>query len=130
MPTWALTGPTRSAQSWKGASRSTGYSVEGARRSRIVYSVAKPRDPYAHGVHVQPQAGAVWLVPKADSRIPYWGSHTYVETQEHAVDAITGADGYPAGQFLRDHWEFVDTLRVSSVDPATVDAGIQELDDK
>jgi hypothetical protein len=98
--------------------------------ARIVYSVAKPRDPYAHGVYVQPQAGAVWLVPKANSRIPYWGSHTYVETQEHAVDAIVGADGYPAGQFVRDHWEFADSMRISAVDPATVDVGIQDVDGK
>jgi hypothetical protein len=96
--------------------------------ARIVYRIAKPRDPDARALHVRPAAGARWLVPK-EPRVPYWGSHTYVETEEHAVDAVAGADGHhPADRYLQDYWEFSATLRVSEVDPATIDPGIQDAD--
>lgn len=98
--------------------------------ARVVYRVAKPRDPHAHGVQLRPPEGAAWLVPKDHDRIPVWGSHVYVETQGHAVDAIAGPDGYPADAFVQDHWEWHDTLRVTDVDPETVDAGIQDMDEE
>lgn len=97
--------------------------------ARIVYAVAKPRDPEARGVHLRPAPGAVWLVPKPP-HVPYWASHTYVETEAHAVDAITGADGYPVERFLSDHWEYSWTMRVSQIDPATIDPVIQRMDDE
>ena len=66
-------------------------------------------------------------MPKAPD-VPYWGAHTYVETEGHAVDAIVGPDGHPAERFLEDHWAWAQTLRVSEVDPATIDPGIQDVD--
>jgi hypothetical protein len=68
--------------------------------ARIVYRVAKPRDPGARAVHVRPAAGARWLVPRRREDgppIPVWYAHTYVETERHAVDAVTKADGYTGG---------------------------------
>ena len=93
--------------------------------ARIVYGIAKPRDPNTRGLHLRPAPGARWLVPKAP-HVPYWGSHTYVETENHAVDAIAGPDGHSAECFLQDHWEFWKTMRVSEVDVATIDPGIQD----
>jgi hypothetical protein len=97
--------------------------------ARIIYAVAKPKDPLAHGVHIHPAPGARWLVPKV-SMVPYWGSHTYVETRDHAVDAITGSKGYLAAAFLNDHWEFSATIRKTEVDPATIDRGLQHVDEE
>ena len=98
--------------------------------ARIVYAVAKPRDHRARGVQILlTQSGTVWLVPKRGNGIPTWGAHTYVETQAHAVDAITGVGGHPAETFLADHWEFSATMRKTEVDPATIDPGIQHLDE-
>ncbi len=34
-----------------------------------------------------------WILPKRPD-LPRWASHTYVAAHQHAVDAITGADGY------------------------------------
>lgn len=100
--------------------------------ARIVYTVAKPRDQGARAVHVRPAPGARWLVPKSREegpRIPYWGAHTYVETERHAVDAVTGANGYsPADGYLQHYWEWSDMMRVREVDPATIDPGLQSAD--
>lgn len=98
--------------------------------ARIVYAVAKPRDHRARGVQILPPRGALWLVPKLPHNIPRWGAHTYVETQAHAVDAVTGASGYSAETFLADHWEFSATIRKTEVDPATIDPGIQHMDEE
>lgn len=95
--------------------------------ARIVFALAQPRDEHAHGAQLQPPSGARWLVPKAP-HVPYWGSHTYVVTERHAVDAVVGPDGYEADRFVRDHWEFWETIRVSEVDPATVDPGIEDME--
>lgn len=98
--------------------------------ARVVYAVAQQKDPNARTVRMRPPKGAPWLVPKT-SRIPYWNAHVYVETREHAVDAVTGSDGYsPASAYVRDHWEFAAFLRIEEVDPATIDPSIQQLDDE
>jgi hypothetical protein len=69
-------------------------------------------------------------VPKA-SRIPRWTGHVYVEAHGHAVDAVTGSDGYsPASEYVQDHWSFAEVMRVEKVDPTTVDPGIQDVEDE
>lgn len=97
--------------------------------ARIAHAVARPRDEGARGIQIRPAPGARFLVPKV-SRIPYWGSHTYVETRAHAVDAITGPDGYAAEKFLLDHWEYSSSIRKIEANPAMIDQGIQYLDDE
>lgn len=98
--------------------------------ARVVYPVAQQRDPKARALRMRPPKGATWLVPKA-SRIPHWKAHVYVETREHAVDAVTRSDGYsPASTYVKDHWDFAEVMRVEEVDPATVDPGIQYVDDE
>lgn len=93
--------------------------------ARIVYAVAKPRDPGARGIHLKPREAARWLVPKK-SGVPYWHTHTFVETQEHSVDAVTGQDGYPARTYVADHWHFHESLDAREIDVATIDPGIQD----
>lgn len=98
--------------------------------ARIVHPVARRRDASARAIRMRPPKGATWLVPKAP-RIPLWQTHVFVETREHAVDAVTGADGYaPASTYVDDHWAFAEMLRVEEVDPTTVDPGIQHVDDE
>jgi hypothetical protein len=98
--------------------------------ARIVHPVAQQNDPKACAIRLRPPKGATWLVPKA-SRIPYWKAHVYVETRGHAVDAVTGSDGYsPASAYVQDHWDFAELMRIEEVDPATVDPGIQDVEDE
>lgn len=55
----------------------------------------------------------------------------YVETREHAIDVVTGSDGYsPASTYVQDHWNFADVMRIEKVDPAMVDPGIQDIEDE
>lgn len=96
--------------------------------ARIVCPIAQQKDPRARAIRMLPPKGATWLIPKT-TRIPHWHTHVYVETREHAVDAFTGAGGYcPASAYVEDHWHFAEVMRVEEVDPATVDPGIQDLD--
>jgi hypothetical protein len=98
--------------------------------ARIVHPVAQQSDPEACAVRMLPPKGATWLVPKTP-RIPVWCGHVYVETRGHAVDAVTGSDGYsPSSTYVKDHWDFAELMRVEAVDPATVDPGIQDVDDE
>jgi hypothetical protein len=98
--------------------------------ARIVHPVAQQKDLRACAIRMRPPKGAPWLVPKV-SAIPYWQGHVYVETRGHAVDAITGPDGYtPASTYVKEHWHFAEVMRVEEVDPATVDPGIQDVEDE
>lgn len=98
--------------------------------ARIVHPVAQQKDPKARALRMRPPKGATWLVPKA-SAIPYWKGHTYVETRGHAVDAVTGSNGYsPASTYVEDTWCFAEVMRVEEVDPTTVDPGIQDVEDE
>lgn len=97
--------------------------------ARVVYGVAKPKDAAARGIQMQAPPGARWMIPKKP-RIPQWNSHTYVETQEHAVDAVTGPDGYAAATYRTEHWNWSETFVVCEVDVATVDPGIEDIEDE
>lgn len=93
--------------------------------ARVVSKVGLIRDPQTRGRHVSPASAARFVVPKVPHP-PRWASHTFVETHAHAVDALTGADGYTAGNYLASFWEYPDALEVRTVDVDTVDPGIQE----
>lgn len=96
--------------------------------ARIVHRVALKKDPNASAVRMRPPKGAMWLEPKAFG-IPYWNEHVYVDTRGHAVDAITGACGYePSKTYVLEHWEDAELMRIETVDPATIDPGIQDAD--
>lgn len=71
--------------------------------ARIVHPVAQQGDPKACAIRMLPPKGATWLVPKTP-RIPIWCGHVYIETRGHAVDAVTGSDGYsPSSAYVTDH---------------------------
>jgi len=93
--------------------------------ARIVYAVAQPRDERARGLLVRPVTAARFLAVRAPLRKP-WAAHTLVETQEHRVDALTGADGCPAHAYLTDHFLFPEALVISEVDVTRIDPWIQE----
>jgi hypothetical protein len=95
--------------------------------ARVVYKVASVKDPEAHGVQIRPKRGARYLVPKPP-HVPYWFSHTLVETQGHDIDAITGPDGHDAQEYLEQYWHFHETLDVRSVDVETIDPGIEDTE--
>jgi len=38
---------------------------------------------------------------------------------QHPIDALTGAEGTPAGSYLNEHWEYPECLRVTQVDVFT-----------
>ena len=75
-----------------------------------------------------PEGGAVFLVPKDPSRLPRWRAHLYLETQAHAVDAVTGPPGYPADTYRAHFWDYAASHRVRVVEPELVDIGIQHAD--
>jgi hypothetical protein len=93
--------------------------------ARVVHKIATATDPGAHGIQIRPPRGARFLVPK-QPHVPIWYSHTLVTTQGHDVDAITGADGYDARDYLKQYWEHHDLLIVQTVDVDTVDPGIED----
>ncbi|MFO0763010.1 MAG: hypothetical protein U0359_41625 [Byssovorax sp.] len=92
--------------------------------ARIVYAVAQPRDERTRGIQITPSA-APWLVLRKPLR-RQWGSHTLIETQEHRVDALTGAGGCPAAEYLEAHFKFAQALIVRDVDVNTVDPWIEQ----
>jgi hypothetical protein len=93
--------------------------------ARRVLAVAMPIDTNARGVQLKPRAPARWLVPK-HPHVPYWSSHTLIETREHDVDAITGPDGHRADAYLEHFWHFPDRIDARTVDVATIDPGIED----
>ena len=100
-----------------------------AQRSRASCSgLRKPvRDARGLQIRCKKTVAARFLVPKKP-HIPYWGAHTYVETLEHAVDAVTGPDGYEAASYVNDHWHWNDRLYEKvEIDVATVDPGIEDI---
>lgn len=98
--------------------------------ARVVHRVATTGARDARGVQLRCKKPVRYLVPKKP-HIPYWGAHTYVETQEHAVDAVTGPDGYKAISYVGDHWHWSESFyeRVE-IDVATVDPGIEDIGDE
>jgi hypothetical protein len=106
------------------------YPVESGRcaaLARVVFAVGRERDAATRGLQVHPlkKSAARFVVPKV-AHPPRWGSHTFVEAHERAVDALTGAEGCPAPAYLATHWEYADHLEVHEVDVDAVDPGIQE----
>jgi len=49
----------------------------------------------------------------------------YVETNDHAVDAVTGSAGFEALTYREHFWDYAETQRVREIDPEDVDPGIQ-----
>ena len=93
--------------------------------ARVVFKEGSRRDPSTCGRHLRPRGAARFVLPIYEPT-PRWGSHTFVETHEHAVDALTGVEGCPAEDYLVTHWRYHEVLVVTDVDPATVDPGIQD----
>ncbi len=95
--------------------------------ARVVFAVGQERDAATRGRQVRPskKSAARFVVPKVPHP-PRWGSHTFVEAHEHAVDALTGADGCSAPAYLETHWQYADHLEVHDVDVDAVDPGIQD----
>lgn len=110
-----------------GLSRFPVTSGKCAALARVVHGEGAKRDKATRGRQITPatnMAAARFVVPKHDSA-PVWCSHTFVETHQHSVDALTGIDGCPMDAYLTLHWNYVDCLRVVDVDVAAVDPGIQ-----
>lgn len=106
------------------------YPVESGRcaaLARVVSRVGRARDPQTRGLQITPRQGSAarFVVPKHPAP-PRWGSHTFVETHAHAVDALTGVDGCAESIYLASHWQYTDALEVRAVDVDAIDAGIQE----
>jgi hypothetical protein len=97
--------------------------------ARVVHRVAKTGARETRGLQLRCRKAVRFLVPKKP-HIPHWGSHTYVETGEHAVDAVTGPDGYEAASYVNDHWHWNEKFYEQvEVDVAAVDPGIEEIGD-
>lgn len=90
-----------------------------------MYAIAQPKDERARGLLIRPVTPARFLAVRAPLR-KQWAAHTIVETQEHRVDALTGADGCPAHAYLAVHFLFPEALFVGEVDVSTIDPWIQE----
>ena len=91
--------------------------------ARIVFRVAAGRDA-PMGRQVYPRGGW-WVVPRIPNP-PQWATHTFVETREHSVDAMTGPAGHAAERYLPDYWQHHEYLAIRDVDVTSVDPGIQE----
>jgi hypothetical protein len=96
--------------------------------ARQVYRVACEEDPQKpQGVHLKPKGSARYIVALAGRGI-YWASHTLIETRQHALDALTGPPGFPAGAYLGAHFENPDHIQtLHGVDLDAIDPGIQDL---
>jgi hypothetical protein len=46
------------------------------------------------------------------------------------VDAVTGPEGYAAASYMENHWHWSETFHVQEVDVATVDPGIEDIEDE
>ena len=110
-----------------GVSRHPVASGRCAALARVVFAVGWQRDPATRGRQVRPpkRSAARFVVPKVPHP-PRWGTHTFVESHHHAVDALTGADGCSALAYLDTHWEYADHLEVHHVDVDAVDPGIED----
>ncbi len=98
--------------------------------ARVVYAIAVEGKRDARGVQLKCKKPVRYLLPKKP-HVPRWGAHTYVETQEHAVDAVTGPDGYQAASYVNDYWHWDDkSYEQVEVDVATVDPGIEDIGDE
>lgn len=93
--------------------------------ARIVFAVGVDRDDATQGRQIVPTSAARYVVPKV-SPTPRWGSHTFVDTHAHSVDALTGATGCPSSAYLPVHWEYPEALCIRDVEVQDVDPGIQE----
>lgn len=93
--------------------------------ARVVHGVGSKRDKTTKGRQITPKSAARFVVPKCDVP-PKWWSHTYVDTHQHSVDALTGVNGCPRDDYLETHWTYCECLRVADVDVSSVDTGIQE----
>jgi len=93
--------------------------------ARIVHRVAITTDPSTHGIQLRPRGAARFLVPKYP-HVPTWYSHTLVTTHQHNIDAITGASGHAASEYLEHYWNHHHDISVQQVDVATVDPGIED----
>lgn len=96
--------------------------------ARVVLTVARPGDPEAIGLQVQPRSAAPYILPK-HAKVRCWYSHTLVRTQAHHVDALTGADGCEHQRYLEVHWQYPGELQFRDVDVFSVDAGIQNVEE-
>ena len=116
--------PDEQGQIEAGIARYPAESNRCAALARIVYAVAQPKDERTRGIQITPNA-APWLVLRKP--LPKkWGSHTLVETQEHRVDALTGAGGCPAPDYLEAHFKHAAALLVRDVDVSTIDTWIEQ----
>lgn len=98
--------------------------------ARVVHRVATAGDRDARGIQLRCKKAVRFLLPRKP-HIPYWGAHTYVETQEHAVDAVTGPGGYKAESYVNDHWHWNDRdYEQVTIDVTTVDPGIEDIGDE
>lgn len=81
-----------------------------------------PTDPDTHGIQLRPLGAARYLVPK-HPHVPIWYSHTLVTTHQHNIDAITGASGHAASEYLQYYWKHHEFIGVKRVDVDVVDPG-------
>jgi hypothetical protein len=116
--------PDERAQVEDGIARYPVESNHCAALARIVHRLASPRDDRTRGLQIRPKSPARWIVLKRGA--PRWASHTLVETQEHRVDALTGADGWSAAQYIEDHYRFPEALQAHEVDVYSIDPWIEE----
>ena len=95
--------------------------------ARRTYPVACKEDPQRpQGIHLKPRGGARYIIALAGAGI-YWASHTLVETRQHALDALTGPDGFPVEEYLKNYFEYSDCIQyIGGVDLHAIDPGIQD----
>ena len=123
---WPSRGHRPSAQTLRLACNCTRFeSGRCAALARIVHRTALPTDPRTQGRQVRPRGAERWVVPNLPHP-PQWASHTFVDTHQHAVDAITGVDGHASDRYLQDHWRFHEHLALCDVDVRAVDPGIED----
>jgi hypothetical protein len=103
------------------------YSWKGDRcaaAARAVLPVAKEIDRTAYGLLITGRDEAPFILTKEPKRRKF-DYHVLVEAEEHRVDAITGADGWNAAEYLNRYWQYPKELNVEPVDVYTVDVGIE-----
>jgi hypothetical protein len=94
--------------------------------ARVVVAVGRQRDESAGGRLIRPRSAARFVIPKGPQP-PTWYSHTFGVAHQHAVDALTGADGCVEENYLGEHWQHLEYLQVDDVDVELVDPGIQDV---
>lgn len=95
------------------------HSSECDRAAKSIWPLAKEQDARASYWLMLGDGPGAGLLAKGIPNPPLWLYHVCVETESHAVCAMTGADGIPSDLYVEEKFQYADgvsTLEIESTD--------------